>query len=145
MSSCTHCWLPDPLDWSSQVTTFTVRPFTPPRAFSAAKYARAPYIGGENVLLPSGPVRLAMIPMVIWFALTPTSGPCCGDGVDDAFSPLPVNAESGKRVPQAPVSTSATTSRPVVALRPGTTPSCHGARPRPDCHGHGHLTPAKSM
>src|SRR5215468_5996178 len=128
MSSCTHCWLPDPLDWSSHVTTLTVRPLTPPRAFSAAKYARAPYVGGEKVSLPSGPVRLAMIPIVIWFALTPTSGPGGAVAGVDTLSPLPVNAESGNRVPQAPVRASDTTSTTIVALRPGTSPWWHGGR-----------------
>jgi hypothetical protein len=57
-------------------------------------------MGGENVLLPSGPVILAMIPTVICVPVTPTSVEPSLFAIDDAVA-LVVNADLGRRVPHA--------------------------------------------
>src|SRR3954451_5886405 len=73
MSWCTHAWFWSPLPWSSQNFRTSRRPWMPPCAFVHCTNDCRPYVGPTNARGSNGLVLLAMVPMVIELAVTPTS------------------------------------------------------------------------
>ena len=71
--------------WSSSVLSTMLRPWMPPRAFTAAKAAWAPWCMADPSS-PNGPVRSVLWPSTIWLSCA-LAEPACNQGKATAAVP----------------------------------------------------------